>query len=134
MPVYHSRCTACGNEFEWSKPRMTVFDFACPSCRGRTERLYFPLAAIWTKPLVAYADKNRETYRKDLRAGGHVIFEKNSDAAQAAGRPLKRVIRTVQDQRDYCKAEGVMMPSDMPSNLSVAADGKSYETNNISEI
>ncbi len=134
MPTYASYCRACEREFEWTSARMTTFDPACVECGGPTERGYFPIAAIWTRGISDYGDKRGETYRKDIQAGGHWTFEKNSDAAQSAGRPLPVLIRTQQDQNDYCRREKLINPKDLPSNLSVAADGASYEKANLSEI
>ncbi len=113
---------------------MTTVDPACPGCWSPTERTYFPIASIWSKPLSAYADPSKETFRKDEKAGGHWAFEKTSDQAQAAGRPLPVFLRTQQDQNEYCKREKLINPRDLPSNLSVAADGHSYEKANLSEV
>lgn len=134
MPKYASVCKECGMEFEWDSPRMTAGSKDCPQCHGATERLFFPVAAIWTKSLSAYGDPRKETFAKDDKAGGHWTFEKNSAAAIEAGKPLPVFIDTPQAQREYCKREGLMNPKDLPSNLTVDSSGKGYETSNRSEI
>lgn len=134
MPQYRSNCFKCDTSFDWQSPRMTSEDPLCPECGGATERGYFPTAAIWTKGISDYGSKNLETYQKDQKAGGHWTYERNSDAAKEAGRPLPVFIQTVADQKSYCRREGLIPPTELPNNLSVASDGKSYETANISEI
>lgn len=113
---------------------MTAEDPPCPTCAGPTSRNYFPVAAIWTKALASYGDKSKETYHKDARAGGHWSLESKSDRAVEAGKPIKVFLETPQQQAEYCKREGLVNPKELPNNLTIAKDGKSYEKNNISEI
>jgi hypothetical protein len=134
MPQYKSVCKNCNKSFEWYSACMTLSDPPCPDCGGTTARGYFPLANIWSKPLVAYGDPKKESFHKDEALGGHVVFERDSDQAKSEGKPIRRVIRTIEDQKRYCKAEGLLNPRDIPNNLTVGADGKSYEKNNISEV
>lgn len=132
--TYKSNCFVCETTFEWQSSKMTTEDPPCPECGGPTDRGYFPVAAVWSKPLVAYQDSKKEFYGRDQALGGHVVFEKNSDQAKSEGRIIKRVIRTPQDQSDYVRREGLVHPKDLPSNLTVDKSGTGYETANRSEV
>lgn len=109
---------------------MTTEDPECPTCGGATERGFFPVASIWTKALGDYGDKRSENYYQQKQAGGHVALETDKDS----GAVRKVWLDTPQAQASYCKRNGLIDPKNLPSNLSVAADGKSYETVNRSEI
>lgn len=109
---------------------MTTEDPACPTCAGPTERNYFPVAAIWTKGIAAYGDPKSENFHKQQKAGGHMAMETDKDT----GAVRKVFIETPQQNREFCRRNGLVNPNDLPSNLSIAADGKSYETVNRSEI
>ena len=69
---------------------------------------------VWAKPLGYYCGGKEE---------GHMVLRKNS--CRIPGQVLEReYITTVQQQRQYCKEEGLAMPDEMPSNVSVSTDGK----------
>ncbi len=109
---------------------MTTEDPDCPECGGSTERGYFPVAAIWTKGIAAYGDPKSEGFYKQQKAGWHWTLE----ADKETGKVSKVFIETPKQQADYCKRNGLLNPKDLPNNLTVAKDGKSYEAANISEI
>ncbi len=132
--TYTSRCPACRLSFDWRAARFTSPDPACPQCAGVTARQISAPAIIWSKPLNAYADPGKETFKKDQKNGGHWTFEKQSDRALEAGKPLPVLIETPQQQAAYCRREGLVNPRDLPPNLSVSKDGTSYETANLSEV
>jgi len=134
MPLYDNVCHPCRRKFEWLAKSHESTDPRCPDCDGPTERLVGAPNVIWTKPISEYGNKNAETYQKDLKNGGHWTFEKNSDAAQLAGKPLPVFIRNEKDNADYCRREKLINPKDLPSNLKVSAGGDSYETANRSEV
>ena len=130
MPKYRSSCFVCETTFEWDSPRMTTEDPPCPTCAGATERNYFPVAAIWTKGIAAYGDPKSEGFHKQQKTGGHMAMETDP----RTGNVIKTFISNPQEQASYCKRNGLVDPKNLPSNLSIAADGKSYETANRSEI
>lgn len=109
---------------------MTSADPACPTCTGPTQRAYFPVAAIWTNGIAAYGDRKSEGFHRQQRDGGHIALETDKDT----GAVRKCFIDTPQAQSEYCKRNGLVDPKNIPSNLSIAKDGKSYETVNRSEI
>lgn len=130
MPTYQSRCTPCDFAFEWQSPRMTLADPACPKCGGATERGYYAIQSIWTKPLAAYGDPKSENFYQQQQAGGHVSLETDKDT----GAVRKVFIDTPQKQTEYCRRNGLLDPKNLPSNMSISADGRSFEKANISEI
>ena len=134
--TYVNLCSFCKNKFEWRAPRFDTPDPECPKCGHMlTRRCITAPAIIWSKPLSAYQDPRGETTAKDVVNGGHFVFERDSAEAQEKGAPIRRRIETVADQRNYCRREGLVMPSDLPSaGMTVAADGTSYETANVSEV
>jgi hypothetical protein len=108
---------------------MTAEDPACPTCSGPTERNYYAVAAIWTKGIASYGDQKSENFHKQQRDGGHWTMETDE-----TGKVSKTFISTQQQNRDYCRRNGLINPNDIPSNISIAKDGKSFEKNNISEV
>lgn len=132
--TYEQYCHPCRIKFDFLAPRFTTPDPECPRCGGPTERQISAPAIVFAKPLSAYGDPSKETFAKDQKAGGHWVFERDSDRAQEAGKPIPRFIETRQQQADYCKSEGLVNPSDLPSSLNVTADGMGYQTANLSEV
>lgn len=128
--TYRSNCFVCDTTFEWASPTMTTEDPLCPECGAATERSYFAVAAIWTKPMGAYADPKSENYHQQQKAGGHWTMETDKES----GKVSKTFIDSPQKQTEYCRRNGLVDPKNVASNLKVAADGKSYETVNRSEI
>lgn len=134
MPTYRQVCES-GHEFEFYSSVMTSEDPQCPTCHCSTQRAYrFAPGVIWSKALVDYNDPSKENAQRDFKNGGFWVNERDSDQAKAAGRPIQTFIRTVKDQEDYCKREGLINPRDIPGNLSVTKDGAGWETANKAEI
>jgi putative FmdB family regulatory protein len=128
--TYINRCPTCGVDFEWLAPRFTTPDPDCRKCGGPTERQVTAPAIVWTKPMGAYADPNSENYYQQQKAGGHWAMETD----KATGAVSKVFIDSPQKQSDYCRRNGLIDPKNLPNNISVAKDGKSFEKNNVSEI
>ena len=101
----------------------------CPDCGKPMERMVSAPAVIWTKPMAAYGSKSSEGYHQQQQAGGHWAFEKTPE-----GKATKTFIDTPQAQSEYCKRNGLIDPKNVPGNLSVNADGRSYNTVNKCEI
>ncbi len=102
---------------------------ACPQCGRAMQRMVSAPAVIWSKPMSAYGDRSKEGFAKQDKSGGHWAMEKRDDGS--VGRCF---IDSEQKNREYCKRNHLIRPSDLPSNLSVAKDGRSYETANKCEI
>lgn len=125
MPVYESQCASpeCRHIAEWYAHTRETPDPECRECGGETRRLISRFAAIWTKGLSDYGDKNRETYHKDQKAGGHWVARKNSGGGTKE-EPKYQFLSSVQAQRDYCRDEGLYNPSDMPTTMTVDKSGE----------
>lgn len=106
----------------------------CEVCGGPRERLISAPAVVWSKPISSYGDSSKENYRRDNANGGHWVMESRSDEALEKGGPIRRFIGSVQDQRNYCKREKLLMPSDVPNNMSISSDGRAWESHNRSEV
>lgn len=81
-----------------------------------------------------YGSNKLESYGKDQKAGGHWMYRKKSGKAAETGVAEPVWIENHAQQRSFCRDEGLIPPSDMPSNISIAKDGASFETANKSEI
>lgn len=132
MPLFDCVCNS-GHRFEWLARRYDDLDPEC-QCGAPSHRLPSRPNVIWSKSLNSYADPTRETYAKDQKAGGHWVMERKSQQALETGKPTSVFIDSVQKQNEYCRREGLVRPSDLPPNLSIAADGASWETTNKSEV
>jgi len=86
-------------------------------------------AAIWTKSLAEYGDRTKETYYKDLKSGdgGHMVARKRSHGG-TPDKPIFERVSSVEAQRRFCRDEGLIPPTDLPSNVAVQADGKSLKS------
>ncbi len=125
MPLYENVCSApiCSHVFEWYAHRRDQIDPPCPVCNYETKRCISRFAAIWTKSLSDYGDKNRESYGKDMKRGGHWVARKNSGGG-TKDQPKMEFLQTVQQQRDYCRDEGLFNPSDISTNTTVDQSGE----------
>lgn len=123
MPLYEDVCF---------RPECPVYDQAveryystsstpqkpCIECGGPTERLMSRFGVVWTGPITAkYNDKESKGAHKE----GHWAFRKKSSLS---GKPEPVFIETFQQQREFCKAEGLVNPTQAPRNLVVKEDGR----------
>jgi len=84
--------------------------------------------APFTGTLDRFDEPGHETQNK--HDGGHLAYRVHSSRL-ADGSPEPVVIRTRQDQREYCRAEGLVDPSDVNPNLQINSDGRSTATSGI---
>jgi hypothetical protein len=94
----------------------------CDVCGGSTVLVISPCNAIWLKPINEYNVSGHSRHAQNSE--GHIAYRTRSSRL-ANGAPEPCLIRSVQDQREYCHAEGLEMPSDIPSNQQVSDDGMS---------
>jgi hypothetical protein len=59
--------------------------------------------------------------------GGHLAYRVRSSRL-VGGAPEPVRITTRQEQREFCKAEGLMMPDEMPHHMEASADGRSVSS------
>jgi len=127
--TFENGCRDCGVVLELVAQKLDSPLPSCPQCGAVMERLVSAPAVVWSKPMAAYGDRSKEGFTKQDKAGGHWALEKTDD-----GTVHKTFIDTPQANREYCKRNHLMNPADLPSNLSIAKDGRSYETANKCEI
>ncbi len=80
--------------------------------------------------MAAYGSKGSEGYHKQQRDGGHWTMETDKES----GKVSKTFISTPAEQAQYCKRNGLVNPKEIPGNLAINADGRSYQTVNKCEI
>jgi hypothetical protein len=91
---------------------------ACGYCGGATDRLIGRPNIVFTGVISArYNDKNVENPHQE----GHWQWRKKSSVS---GKPEPVFISDWQTQKEFCKAEGLANPREMPRNMEIASDGK----------
>lgn len=90
----------------------------CDYCGGPTEMQDFSrFAIVFTGPLTArYNDKSIENSHQE----GHWAWRKRTPD----GKPQSVFIDSFSKQREFCKAEGLANPKDLPNYMPVSEDGK----------
>ena len=86
----------------------------CPECGKTMRKIPSVVRSIWLGTLDRYNAPGCETHN-GTEDGGHVAYRTRS-SRMVDGSPERVVIRTRQEQKEYCKAEGLMMPDEMPSH------------------
>ncbi len=79
--------------------------------------------AIWLKPLGRYGDPNLPNYTGD----DPVVAYRRRSSRHLDGTPEKCLLTSVSQQREYCKAEGLIPPDDV-GMAEVGANGKDLST------
>jgi hypothetical protein len=99
----------------------------CASCGVPQRRLLSLVNPVFVGEITArYNDKSSEKPHEE----GHWAYRKRS-TRNADGSPERVRISTWQQQKEYCKAEGLVNPKELPSNVSMGADGKSMKSNGL---
>jgi hypothetical protein len=130
MPLYEHECRnpLCGQHGvveERYFSRMNPPNPGCSECGRLMDRLVSMSHAIWLKPISDYGDASKETFWKDKQAGGHWVARKRSGGGTEE-KPIKEFITSRQQQKAYCREEGMSDPSDFPTKMEVTEDGKSW--------
>lgn len=130
MPVYENVCNepTCDRfdqDFEWFAHTADKPDPICV-CGQQTVRLVSRFACPFTGTLDRYDEIGRE--QKNDKDGGHIAYRVRSSRLgndPKTGAPIADpvLIKTVQDQREFTKAEGLMMPSDLNPNIQGTKEG-----------
>lgn len=94
----------------------------CEDCGGETRRLISLSRVVWLRDLVCYDNPKGETHRKDTERGFHTVACKRSFGG-TQDKPVFKKIFNRRDQVEYCKAEGVVDPSEAPHTIEVNKDG-----------
>lgn len=129
MPIFEYRCTRpdCVNHtrrLEAYVPRYSTPNPRCRRCKSATERLPSTFAIPFDKSLRSYDDPHLENYNPD--AEGVVAWRRRS-TRNLDGTPERVLLRSVQDQRRYCRDEH-LVPPDEVGMVEIGEDGKSLST------
>jgi len=110
---------------------MSKEDPNCPKCGVKMTRLVSTFNAPWTGTLDRFKESGKEPFQ-DCKDGGHYAWRVKSSRL-ADGGPEKCVIRTRRDQIDFCRAEGLIDPTDVNPQSFISADGKRLDTVGIGD-
>lgn len=130
MPIYeftcaHEGCYLQGQVWEAYFTKIGATMPNCVECGNPTQLMPSISHAIWLGTLDKYNQPGCVT-QNPTEDGGHVAYRVRS-SRMVDGSPEPVRIRTVQEQREYCKAEGLTMPSDMPPHAEYSAKGASCQ-------
>lgn len=89
-------------------------DLPCEACGGQMARLISGFAAPWTGNLDRFIDPNCDT-KHNMAGGGHWQWRVKSSRL-VDGSPERMLIENRQQQKDFCKAEGLEDPFDINPN------------------
>lgn len=88
----------------------------CDFCGGPTARAISTFNVVFTGAITArYNDRNLENSHEE----GHTVWGRDKD-----GKAFSKRIETWQDQKEWCREQGLANPKDHGKNMSVAEDGK----------
>ena len=83
MPTYGYRCTECGHEFDVLQRMSDEAGAACPVCKAKSRRLFFPAGIVF---------KGSGFYKTDSRSSSSASSTQSSPTPAAApsnGSPAK---------------------------------------------
>lgn len=131
MPTYEFSCkdTLCissGRKRDsllrkWDDPNPN-----CPECAGTMQRHEPSPATIFAGSVGRFSSPDKEYYDPN----GFWVTRTQS-SRKVDGSPEKQYITTRQEQREYCRAEGLRMPDDVNTNAEVSKDGRTLITTGV---
>ena len=122
MPLREGQCNSCQSVREWYQATRSEPDPPCDVCGGILDRFASRFAVVFTGPITS---KYNISGRDDSHQEGHVAWRTRSSRS---GNPEPVRITTWQQQKEYCKQEGLLNPGDLSSNAEVSSDGKKLYT------
>jgi hypothetical protein len=102
-------------------------DPPCPECGKPLERQPAAPKAIWMKPYSEYGLRPSDIEAGRFNPDG-VEALKTKSTRHVDGTPEKVLLRTYQDAKRFCRDEGLQMPDEMNSNVTVKQDSKTIDT------
>lgn len=93
----------------------------CDECSGATERAISKFNAPWTGDLSRFHDPNSDM--NNATPYGHIAYRTKS-SRMIDGSPEMVHIDSAQAQREFCKAEGLISPTEVNPNMGTQEDGK----------
>lgn len=118
MPVYEFYCERCQTKSEQYFHTALESAPKCPSCGG--PRVWLP--SIFATPFLGeitsrYKLRDREGSEED----GVWMYRKKTSLS---GEPEPVYIRTWSELREFCRAEGLSLPGEVPTNATISPDGR----------
>jgi predicted nucleic acid-binding Zn ribbon protein len=129
MPIFENMCRqegceAAGDPFEWYAATRDKPDPICARCGSSTVRLISSFAVVFTGAITKkYNDPKLENYHQE----GHTAWRRRSSKS---GKPEPVRIETFEDQRRFCKEEGLVDPRET-GPLEAAADGRTSSSRGL---
>ena len=129
MPIFEGSCQsescrAAGRPQEHYYHNSEQPMAPCDVCGGPTERVMSRFGIVWTGVISArYLDRSKEGGHKV--DGSHWAYE-NPTGKHGKGAKATR-IETWDQQREYCKRNGLARPQEMSNSYEVGADGKTIQ-------
>ena len=121
MPIYdfvcQGDCESNGLVRESYLRKFESPDPNCPECGQPMERqIVSRVSVCWARPLGHY-----DAPGSQMGGDSHVVYRKNSSRS---GNPEPVVIDSIQKQREFCRDEGLINPTDLNPNARAGDDGK----------
>lgn len=116
MPLFESICGKCGEMREYYVPHWYSPDPEC--CGEQTKRLVSEFGVVFTG--VLSASKYNDPKLERAHQGPHWGWRRRSSKS---GKPEPVYIETFEDQKKFCKEEGLVNPKDI-GNIEATSDGK----------
>lgn len=115
MPIFESCCTQpkCP-ELGRRRERYYKKEYEAPVCEvcGKSmEQLISAPNVCWARPLSFYADKKIEAEQSMKAEDGHWVWKKRS-TRRVDGQPERIWVDSIQAQKEYCRDEGLVLPSE----------------------
>ena len=125
MPIYESACTRKGcpayeRPREWFTQVSSDPDPACPECGKRMKRC----VSIFQMPFVG---ELRDKYgTKDNGEKGPAVHTMERLRSKKHGPEVREtvVIDSFDKQKQFCRDEGLVNPTELPRQMEMASDGK----------
>src|ERR1700757_1736645 len=126
MPIYEHACTnrecsTYGQPIEGYFRHFSAEPPACGLCGGATVRMASAFSVVFTG-LISRKYLSRNIEKGDRDDGAHWAWETTADGTR---RPIR--IETFEQQRAFCKKEGLVNPSDI-GPMEVGSDGRSISS------
>lgn len=131
MPLYESACVSecaeAGKVIEWYARNSDQPDPPCEECGNPLQRQVSRFGIVWTGLITnRYLDRSLEGAHGD---GGHWAYRTKDTKS---GKPEPVYIESFQQQREFCKEQGLGLPQDT-SHGTISPDGRSFNPISRSE-
>lgn len=122
MPVFEHQCNSCGRVAEHYYGHPPEVNPPCEICGEPTERLLSAFNSPFTG-IISSRYIDRSIKGSESASDGHWAWERNTPDKK----PRARFISSWQEQRDFCKSEGLINPRECGNNIQPRDDGKGLQ-------